>query len=280
MSKITVVTDSTCDLSIEFMKENNIKFLPLAVDMGDRTYKDKIEISNAEFYERIKDKTVIPKTSQVTPFAFDEVFREELEKGNEVICITISGVLSGTNSSANIAKEALGSDKIHIIDSKSVSLGEGYLVYTALKMADEGRSAAEIVEHIEGLIKKLDVIISFDTMEMLKRGGRISAAKAAIGGILGIKPMLTIIEGTLEPVGKAKGKKAAYKEMVQYLKDKDINLEKSVMVVHSNDVEGCDKMVEVLRTEFGTADIMTSEIGPVVGTHAGPGALGIFFIRK
>lgn len=280
MSKIAVVTDSTCDLSFEFMKENNIKFLPLAVDMGDKTYKDKIEISNAEFYERIKDKTVTPKTAQVTPFAFEEVFKAELEKGNEVICITLSSILSGTNSSANIAKEGIGSDKIHVIDSKSVSLGEGYLVYTAAKMAEEGKSIGEIVEYIETLIKKLDTIIAFDTMEMLKRGGRISPAKAAIGGILGIKPMLTITEGTLEPVGKAKGKKAAYKEMIQYLKDKDIDLTKPVMVVHSNDVEACDNMIEILRNEFSVSDIMSSEIGPVVGTHAGPGALGIFFIRK
>jgi DegV family protein with EDD domain len=280
MSKIVVVTDSTCDLSLEFMEKNNIKFLPLTVDMGDKAYKDKIEISNTEFYERIKDKNVIPKTSQVTPFAFEEVFKEELGKGNEIICITISSILSGTNSSANIAKESLDSNKIHVIDSKSVSLGEGYLVSTAIRMAEDGKGAIEIVEHLEGLIRNQDVIIAFDTMEMLKRGGRISGAKAAIGGILGIKPLLTITEGALEPVGKAKGKKAAYKEMLQYIKVKNIDISKTVMVVHSNDTEAAQMMVQILRNELGATDIMTSEIGPVVGTHAGPGAIGIFFIRK
>lgn len=281
MNKIAIVTDSTCDLSLEFIQENNIRFLPLTVDMGDKAYKDKVEISNSEFYERIRDKSVIPKTSQVTPYAFEEVFREELEKGKEVICITISSQLSGTNSSANIGKSVINSNKIHVIDSKSVSLGLGLLVCTVVKMAKEGKSTTEVVKYIESLIQKQDAIIAFDTMEMLKRGGRISAAKAAIGGILGIKPMLTITsEGTLEPVGKAKGKKAAYKDIVQYLRDRDANLEKTVMVVHSNDEEACENMVKILRNELSITDIITSEIGPVVGTHAGPGALGIFFIKK
>jgi DegV family protein with EDD domain len=280
MSKVVIVTDSTCDLSLEFMQEYGIRFLPLTVDMGTKAYKDKIEIDNATFYEAIKDKSVMPKTAQVTPFSFEEVFKEELDKENEVICITLSSALSGTNSAANIAKETLGSDKIHVIDSKSVSLGEGYFVKTAAEMIKAGSSAAEIKKHIDNLIEKQDVIIAFDTMEMLKRGGRISPAKAAIGGILGIKPMLTITNGVLEPVGKAKGKKAAVKDMLKYLKDKNVDLDKEIMVAHSNDLEACESMVETLKSEFNLTDITTSEIGPVVGTHAGPGAVGIFFMRK
>jgi DegV family protein with EDD domain len=280
MSNIVIITDSTCDLSLDFMQENGIRFLPLFVDMGTKVYKDKLEIDNATFYEAIKDKNVKPKTAQVAPFSFEEAFKEELDKGNEVICINISSALSGTNGAANIAKGNLDSDKIYVIDSKSVSLGEGYLVKVAAEMAKGGHSAKEIVEHIEGLIAKQDVILAFDTMEMLKRGGRISPAKAAIGGILGIKPMLTIVDGKLEPVGKAKGKKAAVKEMVQYLKNKNIDITKTVSVVHSNDPEACQSMAETLKAELNVTDIITSEIGPVVGTHAGPGAVGIFFIKK
>ena len=280
MNKVVIVTDSACDLSLEIMQKYNIIFLPLTVDLGGKVYKDKIEIDNATFYEAIKDKSLFPKTAQITPFNFEQVFKEELAKGNEIVCITLSSELSGTNSAANIAKGTLDSDKIHVIDSRTVCLGEGYLVKLAAEMAKEGVSAIEIIECIEKLIENLDTIITFDTMEMLKRGGRISPAKAAIGGILGIKPMLTITNGALEPVGKAKGKKVAVKEMVQYLKDKNVDLSKTIMVAHSNDIEGSEKLAETLKTEFNAPDIMILEIGPVVGTHAGPGALAIFFIRK
>lgn len=280
MNRVVMVTDTTCDLSLETMREEGIRFLPLSVDIGGKIYKDKLEIDNASFYEAIKDKTVIPKTSQVTPYSFEEVFKEELDKGNEIICITLSSELSGTNSAANIAKNNLNSEKIHIIDSRTVCLGEGYLVKVAARKAREGYSAYEIIKCIKKLMEKQDAIIALDTMEMLKRGGRISPAKAAIGGILGIKPMLTITDGILEPVGKARGNKAAVKEMVQYLKDKNIDISKTAMVAHSRDQEGCDKMVQILKDEFGVIDIITSEIGSVVGTHAGPGATAVFFIRK
>lgn len=280
MNRVVIVTDTTCDLSLETMREEGIRFLPLSVDIGGKIYKDKLEIDNASFYEAIKDKTVIPKTSQVTPFSFEEVFKEELDKGNEIICITLSSELSGTNSAANIAKNNLNSEKIHIIDSRTVCLGEGYLVKVAARKAKEGYNAYDIIECIKKLMEKQDAIIALDTMEMLKRGGRISPAKAAIGGILGIKPMLTITDGILEPVGKARGNKAAVKEMVQYLKDKNIDVSKTAMVAHSRDQEGCDKMVQILKDEFGVIDIITSEIGSVVGTHAGPGATAVFFIRK
>lgn len=280
MSNVIIVTDSTCDLTLEMMQDYGVRFLPLSVDINGKVYKDKLEITNAAFYEAIKDKNVFPKTSQVTPLSFEEVFKEELGKGNEIICITISSELSGTNSSANIAKETLESDRIHVIDSRTVSLGEGYLVKVAAEKAREGISATEIIKYIESLIEKQDVIITFDTMEMLKRGGRISPAKAAIGGILGIKPMLTITNGVLEPVGKAKGKKAAVKEMMQYIKDKNIDLSKTVMVAHSHDEDGGNKMVETLKEEFNISDVIISEMGSTVGTHAGPGAIALFFIRK
>jgi DegV family protein with EDD domain len=280
MSKVVIVTDTTCDLSMETMQEYNIRFLPMTVDIGGKVYKDKLEIDNTTFYEAIKHKNVFPKTAQVTPFSFEQVFKEELDKGNEIICITVSSLLSGTNSSANIAKDTLESSRIHVIDSKTVSLGEGYLVMLAAQKAKEGKGASEIIQCIETLIGKQDVIITFDTMEMLKRGGRISPAKATIGGILGIKPMLTITDGVLEPVGKAKGKKAAVKEMIKYLIDKNIDLDRTVMVAHSHDLESCDKMVQILKEEFNPQDILTSEIGPAVGTHAGPGAIAVFFIRK
>lgn len=279
-NKVVIVTDSTCDLSMEIMQEYNIRFLPLTVDIGGKVYKDKLELSNAAFYEIIKDKNIFPKTAQVAPLSFEEVFKEELDKGNEIICITISSELSGTYSSANIAKNTLESEKIHVIDSRTVTLGEGYLVKVAAEKAREGSSAAEITKYIESLIAKQDAIIIIETMEMLKRGGRISPAKAAIGGILGIKPMLTIADGVLEPVGKVKGKKAAVKEMIQYLRDKNIDLSQTVMVAHANDIEGCNKIVETIKEEFNTSNIMISEMGPTVGTHAGPGATAVFFIKK
>jgi DegV family protein with EDD domain len=275
-----IITDSTCDLSLDFMKEYDINFLPIIVDIGGRSYKDKIEITNAEFYEAIKDKNVFPKTAQIAPYTFEEKFKEELDKGNEIICITLSSALSGTNSAAHIAKENLESSKIHIIDSKSISLGEGYLVKLAAEMLKDGYSAGDVIKQIEVVKEKQDIIVALDTMEMLKRGGRISPTKATIGGILGIKPLLTINDGVVEPAGKIKGKKSAVKEMIKYLKKKNIDLSRPVMAAHSNDLEACNQMVQALKQEFDINDIFVSEIGPAIGTHVGPGGIGIFFCRK
>lgn len=280
MSNITIVTDSTSDLDINLMADYNIKFAPITVDINGEIYLDKINIDSTTFFEKIRGKSIFPKTALVQPYAFEKIFEKELAKGNDILCITLSGELSGTNNSAYIAKDSLQSDKIHIIDSETVTIALGFLVVEAAKKAREGKNIDEIISYINKLILRQESIIYLDTMEMLKRGGRISPAKAAIGGMLGIKPLLSIKKGLLEPIDKSKGRKAAIRKMVEYIKSKDIDTAFTTMVAYSEDKIECDKLVEILSEEFNITDFMIGEIGPSVGSHSGPGALAVFFISK
>jgi DegV family protein with EDD domain len=280
MNNITIVTDSASDLSLKLMEEHNIKFAPITVDINGEIYLDKVNLDSTTFFEKIKGKDIFPKTAQVQPYAFEQIFEKELAQGNDIICITLSRELSGTNNSAHIAKAALESDRIHIIDSQTVTIGLGFLVYEAAKKVREGKNVEQIISYINKLIEKQESIIYIDTMEMLKRGGRISAAKATIGGMLGIKPMLTIKKGLLEPIDKAKGRKAAVKKMVEYIRRGNIDTAFTTMVAYSEDKAECDKLVKILSEEFNITDFMIGEIGPSVGSHSGPGALAVFFIKK
>jgi len=280
MNKITIVTDSTCDLDINLMVEYNIKFAPITVDINGEIYLDKINIDSTTFFEKIKGKNIYPKTALVQPYAFEKIFEKELAKGNDIICITLSGELSGTNNSAQLAKDSMESDRIHIIDSETVTIGLGFLVVEAAKKALEGKNIAEIISYINELILRQESIIYLDTMEMLKRGGRISPAKAAVGGMFGIKPILSIKKGLLEPIDKAKGRKAAVKKIVEYIRSKNIDISFTTMVAYSEEKIECDKLVKILSEEFNITDFMIGEIGPSVGSHSGPGALAVFFISK
>ena len=280
MNNITIVTDSACDLDLNLMAEYNIKFAPITVDINGEIYLDKVNIDSTTFFEKIKGKNIFPKTALVQPYAFEKIFEKELAEGNDILCITLSRELSGTNNSAHIAKDSLQSDRIHIIDSETVTIALGFLVYEAAKKVREGKNIDEIISYINELIVRQESIIYLDTMEMLKRGGRISPAKATIGGMLGIKPILTIKKGLLEPIDKAKGRKAAVKKIVEYIRSKNIDTAFKTMVAYSEDKTECDKLVKILSQEFNITDFMIGEIGPSVGSHSGPGALAVFFISK
>lgn len=280
MNNVTIITDSSSDLSLELMEDYNIKFASMTVDINNKSYKDKTELSNTDFYEMIQVKNTYPKTAQIPPYVFEEMFEKELEEGNEVICITISSKFSGTYNSAQIARNNLDGSKITIIDSETVALGLGNLVYEAAKKAREGFPRRHIISHINDLISKQDAIVMIDNMEMLKRGGRISGTKATIGSILGIKPLLTLKNGALENVGKSKGMKSALRDMIKYLKEKNFDENYKICIAHGNDIVNCNKIIDILSSDLNLSNLMISEIGPSVGTHAGVGALAIFFIKK
>ncbi|WP_346916426.1 DegV family protein [Clostridium sp.] len=281
-NNITIVCDSSVDLTVEFMRERNIEFLSLLVDLNGHVYKDKIDLSNKEFYEAIKHKDTIVKTSQVTPYEFEKFFKKELECGNKVICLTCSGKLSGTNSSANIAKMHLeeGSENIFIVDTLVASGGFGCLATAAVDMRDKGYTVEKILYEINDLVRRLETLIVMETVDMLKRGGRISSGKAIVSHVLGIKPIITVIDGALEPCGKARGMNKALKHVIDIMKTRELDPKYQIVVSHANDFEAANQTAKLIEAELGINKILINEIGTAVGTHSGAGALAIFFIKN
>ena len=203
---VKIIVGSTCDIEENIKKD--LIVVPLHVTFGDEDFLDSVDITKDEFYERLEKKEEFPKTSQPTPMAFMEAYKKVIDNGDEAVVIVLSAKLSGTYQSAKLASEGL-EDKIFIVDSLNVSNAEGALVEYALRLVDEGKSAREIANILEDAKKKLRLVVLVDTLEYLERGGRISKASALLGGIFSVKVLLSMEDGAIESVGKAKGIKNA-----------------------------------------------------------------------
>lgn len=277
---IKIITDTTCDLPKGLIEKYNIKALPITIDIDGKTYKDGIDISTSEFYSKIKDTDNLPKTAQINPLVFEETFKEELDNGNKIICITISSKLSGTYNSANIAKNSLDSDDIYIIDSKGASMTYGLVVLEVAKMINLGLDINTIIEKTNNFINRQKSIVFVNSLEMLKKGGRLSPSSIFIGNLLNIKPIIEFKDGELVATNKVRGKKKAFKHLADFIKNHDIDDSVDIYVTHSNDTESCTEMIKLLHSNGINNNIRVAEIGPAVGTHLGEGAIAIFFASK
>lgn len=277
---IKLIIDSTCDIPNEKLKEFDITILPITVDIEGVSYKDKVNLNSEDFYIKIRGENVFPKTAQINPSTFEEAFQNEIDNNNEVICLTISSTLSGTFNSAMIAKNTIDSSKIHVIDSKTVSYGTGLIAIEAAKLIKKGASINEVLDKINHIIENQDVIAYLDTMEMLKRGGRIPKSIATIGNVLRIKPLLSMIDGELKPIEKAKGKKNALKLISKYISKNPIDENIGLYIAHSNITSGIASEIEFLEKYNIKYNVEESVIGASVGTHVGENAIAIFFVRK
>lgn len=278
---IQVVTDSASDISVDEEKKYNIKVVPLTVHFGSESYRDREEILPSQFYKKLESFDGIPSTSQVTPAEFIDVFKSIIDSGDEIIGIFMSSSMSGTYNSAMIAKNMLDSDKISIIDSKMVTLGEALIVHHAARMVQEGKSRKEIVNKIHDMIPKNETLMIVDTLEYLKKGGRLSASQAFLGSMLNIKPILTFSNGELVAKDKVRGKKKALNWVRNYLSENKVNLkDKPVYMLHTGAIEYLEDLKKILVEEYDANDIVESIVGAVVGTHAGPGAIAMSYIDE
>lgn len=283
--KIRLITDSACDLPLEYIKENNIEVLPLMVNINGEFIPDDLgqTLKHEDFYKMIREGAM-PSTTQVNVGAFLDVFKKYVEQGESIIYIGISSALSGTYNSAYTAREMILEEypdaNVKVIDSLSVSLGEGSLVFKANEMLKNNIDIDEVVEHIESIKKKVIHAITVDDLNHLKRGGRISGTVATVGSILGIKPTLKIDDnGNVIPGDKIKGRKKALKYLVQQLKERIVNPEEQVIFIcHSDCLEDAEEVKKMVLEEFKVKDIIINSIGAVIGTHGGPGTLGLVFI--
>jgi len=276
---ITIITDSTSDIPNDFVDRYGIIKVPLTVHFKDEEFKDGVDITPEQFFKKLVKSDKLPTTSQVTPAAFEDIYKRELEKGNSIISIHISSELSGTYQSAMLAKQTIGSDKISIVDSRTTTLALGAVVLKAAELALKGIDKDEIVREIEDYKNKVKIIIMVDTLEYLKKGGRLSGTQAMIGGILNIKPILTIEDGKVVVIDKVRGSKKALKEIIEIMKIKGHDIgSQTIGVVNAICPETVDELIRLIKEEFGTSEFIENSVGSVIATHAGPGAFGIIFV--
>ncbi|MBA1334871.1 MAG: DegV family protein [Firmicutes bacterium] len=275
---VTIITDSTADLPKEIIEEYDIKVLPLTVNFGDRTYRDGVDLTPLQFYELLGKSSELPTTSQINPPSFIAAYGEEIKKGNSVVSIHLSSKGSGTYQSAIIAKNTLDSDKIAVIDSLGYSMGFGIQVLEAARMAREGAGVQEIENRILAGRNRMQYIFGVDTLEYLKKGGRLSAARAAIATVMNIKPILQVKEGELEVLDKVRGRKKVISRIVEIASERGRDLSDQTMaIVHAECLEDAKKLRDMVEERFNPKEIIISDIGCVIGAHVGPGTLALFF---
>ncbi|KEI14978.1 hypothetical protein Z959_08635 [Clostridium novyi B str. ATCC 27606] len=287
MNKYKILTDSCCDLPIDYLINNNVNYVSLTYRLDDKEYYDDFgkSVKYTEFYNYMR-KGNIPKTSQVNPQSFYNAFKDILDKKEDILYICVSSGLSGTYNSANIAKNMILDEykdsKIEIIDGLTASLGQGLMVMKAVEMKNQGMNLEQVAENLENIRYKLNTYITVDDLNHLKKGGRISSTAALFGAVLHIKPILTLNdEGKVISILKVKGKKNLIRKLTEIVCEKIINPEQEeICICHADSKIEAEKLKESILKKIQVKNVIINNIGPVVGTYGGPGALAVFFIGK
>ncbi|NLU10870.1 MAG: DegV family protein [Tepidanaerobacter acetatoxydans] len=278
MENVVVVTDSSCDLPEEVIGEYPIKVLPMPVSLKDDPSTDISNLTLKEFYDSIRKGEIMPTTSQVTVPVYMRCFEEYINQGKVPLVLGLSSKLTSSYESALLAKENLKADDVIIIDTKCASLGLGLVVLKAARMAKEGKGPQEIAEEIESYALHMEHIFTVDSLEYLKRGGRISATQAFVGGLLNVKPVLHFVDGAIHPLENVRGRRNIVKRMIEIMAERSKNPENQLIgISHGDNEELAMELKEAVKKEFGVKDIMISWIGPVIGSHSGPGTVALFF---
>lgn len=278
---LKIVLDSTSDLVPELL--GKFEIVPLTVNFGEEEFIDGVTITREEFYAKLIESDVIPTTSQATPEAFERVFKKLAENGDEVLCITVASKLSGTYQSARIAAEEFPG-KVRVIDSKSVAIGSAILAEFALSLLEKGLSAEEIEKEL--IKKREDIIIValIDTLEYLKKGGRLSKTAAFAGSLLNIKPVVSVEDGEINVLGKARGSKQGSNFLIKEIeKAGGVDFSMPMLLGYTgHDPYMLEKYKEDSRFiwEGRVENLRETCIGSVIGTHVGPGAIAVAFFRK
>ncbi|MGQ7543763.1 DegV family protein [Streptococcus suis] len=280
----TIVTDSTSDLPISWVQENDVTVLGLTINLDGVTYETVGEnrLTSADLLEKMATGG-LPTTSQVNVGQFEEIFEAAAKEGKEVLYLAFSAALSGTYQSAVIARDMVLDNYpdavIEIVDTKAAAIGEGYLVMQAAQARAAGKSLAETKALIEDLVPRLRTYLLVDDLNHLVRGGRLSKSAALIGGLVNIKPLLALnAEGKLEAIAKIRGRKKGIKEMLNLTLD---NLDHStVMVAYTGDIEAAEAIKATLLEDSRVTDVLLTELGPIIATHTGTGVLAILSINK
>ena len=278
---VRIITDSGFD--VPDASDARLTVLPLSITFGDTTYADGVDLTNDRFFELLIESDELPKTSQATPYAYTQIFERVRAAGDEAVVITLSSGLSGTYQSALTA--AADYPEVHVVDSKSVTIAQGILVQYALRLVDEGHTAAEVASMVESARERLVLLALLDTLEYLKRGGRIPKSVGTIGELLSIKPVVGVRDGEVVMLGKARGSKNGRNLLHQEVEKNGIDFAMPVLIGYSG---LSDKLLRkylednraIWEDKVAEEDLPITSVGATVGTHVGPNAIALAFFRR
>lgn len=276
---VQIITDSTSDLTEQEQRELNVHMLHMRVIFEDGVYTDGVDITKEQFYEKQAQAKILPKTTQVNPQEYCDAFEPLLENGDEVVAIIMSSRLSGTFQSAQIAKDmAKGGERLHLVDSLNVTIGEGLLVREAVRMRDAGATGAQIAAALEELKYRVRFVAFIGTLKYLKMGGRISTSTAVLGTMLGISPVVAIVDGEVKSVGQVRGKQKILSYTLDFFREYPVDSRHCVVFGHSRCLETMETYRDKCVQALGIRDYAWDELGAVIGTHSGPGCYGVAYI--
>ena len=277
---VKLIIDAGSDLTVAQAKELDVTLIPMSVRFGSKEYLSGVDITNEEFYNRLTTEKELPTTSQPTPYAFEEVYQQVVDAGDEAVVLCVSSALSGTYQSACIAADGL-EDRIFVVDTRAVSVAEKILLDYAISLRNHGANAQAIAAELEK--KKEDVCVfgAVETLEYLIKGGRLSKTAGAVGSVLGIRPVLHLVDGALEVAGKARGAKAAITMTHQFISDVGIDFTMPCGLGYTgNDPKVLSPFLEAQNASWSGQDIPVYNVGSTVGTHTGPGLFLVAFFKK
>jgi DegV family protein with EDD domain len=281
MSKIAVVTDSTTYMPPELVKKYNIAVAPQILIWGDQTYKDGVDIESSDFFTRLKTAKVMPTTSQVAVISFQEIFQDLVNKGYEVLALLVSSRLSGTVQSAMQAKDLMSSarEKVNVVDSQSVAMALGFQVLAVARAIEDGASLKDAITLAEKSYQYTGVFFAVDTLEFLHRGGRIGGAQRFLGTMLNMKPILAIQDGRVEGIDRIRTKNKAQDRVLELVVEKVAGRTPvRLATLHANAAEDARALLTRAEQTLHPVESVFTEVSPTVGTHAGPGTVGLAFM--
>jgi DegV family protein with EDD domain len=271
---VLVVTDSTSDIPPALAASLGIEIVPLSVRFGDEVFLDRIEMTQDQFLERLKTASDLPKTSQPPTAAFEEVFRKAIDNDRDVVCVTIASKLSGTFNSARLAADAVDANRITIIDSKSVSMTLGWSVIEAARAAGEGKDAPQVAAAANDALTRGHLFAVLETLDYAHRGGRIGRASHLIGSVLSIKPILTVKDGEVTPLERVRTWRKAIERLGEIARSHAPLA--GLAVAHAGNPQDAEQLADQLSDLVSTDRLIFTDVGPVIATYAGPGAVGVF----
>jgi DegV family protein with EDD domain len=278
MSRVHIVTDSSCDLTLAETDAHDIGVVPLSIRFGPDEYIDREQLSVEDFYAKMASTGLLPETAAPSPGRFEQEFRAAAEGGADaVVCINLSGELSATVQSARSAAKALeGEIDVRVIDSLSLTGGLGTMVLDAAAAAEAGADADAVEALVTSMIARTEICAALDTLENLKKGGRVGSAKALLGSMLSVKPIIRIVDGAVEEAGKQRTRRRALEFLRDRLFEEPAVSELSVLHGEAPDI---DDFLEMIAPRYPRESIRLGKIGAVIGTHGGPGVIGICYLK-
>lgn len=274
---IRIVVDSTADLTPQVRER--VAVVPLTVHFGEEEFVDGVDLTSRQFYEKLETSRVLPTTSQATPYAFSAAFGRAVADGEDVVALVVSSGLSGTYQSALIAAEDYPG-KVHVVDSRNIAIGLAVLTEYALRLVDEGRSAAEIAAVLHRKREQVRLMAVVDTLEYLQRGGRLSKTAAIAGGLLSIKPVIALVDGQIKVIAKGRGNKQANMLMNQEIAKAGVDEAMPMMLGYTGTGDDLLRVYRQSSSDLWPENVPESLVCGVVGTHAGPGAVAVAFFEK